>query len=130
MWYKFAKSETGETAVKTQPDISGDMIKFLLDQGRDLDEFYIDSKTKQSEIWESLTEDVRYPENEPLPIYQTLEDQLEERHSEEDTVNMLQVEKGKGGMRLKNGEGIYQYNSGKGMPSIFYDNLPFNETWV
>jgi hypothetical protein len=43
---------------------------------------------------------------------------------------MLQVEKGKGGMSMKNGEGTIQYNSGKGDPSVFYDNLPSNKTLV
>jgi hypothetical protein len=129
MWYRIAKEGVASGAIKTKPDISQDMIKFLLDQGRSIDEFYINSKLDQSEIWDSLNNGARYPTKEPLPIYQTLEDQLEDRHYEEDTVNMLQVEKGKGGMYMKNGEGFTQYNSGK-TPTVFYDNLPFNKTLV
>ena len=100
MWYRIAKEGVASGAIKTKPDISQDMIKFLLDQGRSIDEFYINSKLDQSEIWDSLNNGARYPTEEPLPIYQTLEDQLEDRHYEEDTVNMLQVEKGKTSLNL------------------------------
>lgn len=130
MWYRIAKDSIGGGAIKTKPDITQDMVKFLLDQGRNLDEFYINSKVEQSEAWDTLNNGASYPADEQLPIYQTLEDQLEDRHYEEDSINMLQVEKGKGGMRLKDGNGLVQYNSGKGMPSVFVDNLPFNKTLV
>lgn len=130
MWYKLAKSGAESVPTKKEPDVTEDMLEFLLDQGKGLDNFYINSKIQQSDLFKSLTTGEEYPENEPLPIYQTLEDQLEERHSKGVPVNEQSFEKGKGGMRFKNGEGIFQYNSGKGMPSVFYDDLPFNKTLV
>lgn len=122
--------DSGGGAVKNKPDVTVDMANFLLDQGKALDLFYVDSKKKQGDMWRSVNTGEKYQEEEQDPRLQTLEDQLEERHYEEDSTNMLQSEKGNGGMYMKNGEGTYQYNSGKGMPSIFYDNLPANQTWV
>jgi hypothetical protein len=67
------------------------------------------------------------------PTETTVENQLEElRHDTIDNVpnNMLQAEKGRGGMTLLNGNGFPQYSSGKGDPSVFMDNLPSTVTLV
>lgn len=66
------------------------------------------------------------------PNETTLEEQLEAtRHDTVDNEpnNMLQAEKGRGGMFLLNGSGAAQYASGKG-GRLFYDNLPSNQTLV
>ena len=89
-------------------------------------------KTNQSQLWEKVVQNVPQSDIDSNdPRFQTLQSQLENgRHYEEDSTNMLQVEKGKGGMSMKNGEGVTQYNSGKGDPSVFYDNLPSNKSLV
>jgi hypothetical protein len=69
----------------------------------------------------------------PNPTFITIEEQLEStRHDTVDNVpnNMLQAEKGRGGMFLFNGNGAPQYASGKGDPSLFMDNLPSTMTLV
>jgi hypothetical protein len=61
-----------------------------------------------------------------------MEEQLEAtRHQgvDREPNNMLQAEKGSGGMSMLNGEGVPQYASGKGA-RMFYDNLPSNQTLV
>jgi hypothetical protein len=66
------------------------------------------------------------------PAFTSMEEQLEAtRHDTVDREpnNMLQAEKGKGGMTMLNGNGVPQYASGKGAP-MFYDNLPSNRTLV
>ena len=133
MWYRIAKDGIGGGVIKSQkPEMSGEMIKFLLDQGRSLDDFYVNFKTNQSQLWEKVVQNVPQSDIDSNdPRFQTLKSQLENgRHYEEDSTNMLQVEKGKGGMSMKNGEGVTQYNSGKGDPSVFYDNLPSNKSLV
>ena len=67
------------------------------------------------------------------PTMTTMEEQLEAtRHNTVDNEpnNMLQAEKGRGGMHLLNGNGAPQYATGKGDPSFFMDNLPSNITLV
>ncbi len=67
------------------------------------------------------------------PTITTMEEQLEAtRFNTVDNVpnNMLQAEKGKGGYEFLNGNGVPQYASGKGDPSVFMDNLPSTVTLV
>lgn len=65
------------------------------------------------------------------PEFTPLESQLESaRHNTvNEPNNMLQAEKGRGGMFLLNGNGFPQYSSGKGDP-IFMDNLPSSKRLV
>ena len=80
----------------------------------------------------SATEARRHSPYHTNPAFTSIEEQLEatRHHSvESETNNMLQAEKGKGGMTMLNGEGVPQYASGKGA-RMFYDNLPSNQTLV
>ena len=78
------------------------------------------------------TEARRHSPYHTNPAFTSMEEQLEAtRHDTVDREpnNMLQAEKGNGGMTLLNGRGATQYASGKGAP-MFYDNLPSNQTLV
>ena len=78
------------------------------------------------------TEARRHSPYHTNPGFTSMEEQLEAtRHDTVDREpnNMLQAEKGNGGMTLLNGRGAVQYASGKGAP-MFYDNLPSNQTLV
>lgn len=78
------------------------------------------------------TEARRHSPYHSNPSFTSLEEQLEAtRHNTVDSEpnNMLQAEKGNGGMTMLNGSGVAQYASGKGA-RMFYDNLPSNQTLV
>ena len=78
------------------------------------------------------TEARRHSPYHTNPAFTSMEEQLEAtRHDTVDREpnNMLQAEKGNGGMTMLNGRGIPQYASGKGA-RMFYDNLPSNQTLV
>jgi hypothetical protein len=81
------------------------------------------------------TEDLKIPafllegeENIKSPLFSNLESQLEEIRTGEDPLG-ISVEKGQGGMYMKNGEGTYQYSSGKGAP-MFQDNFPSSKQLI
>ena len=78
------------------------------------------------------TEARRHSPYHSNPAFTSMEEQLEAtRHETVDREpnNMLQAEKGSGGMTMLNGNGVPQYASGKGA-RMFYDNLPSNQTLV
>ena len=78
------------------------------------------------------TEARRHSPYHTNPTFTSIEEQLEAtRHQSVDREpnNMLQAEKGNGGMSMLNGQGVPQYASGKGA-RMFYDNLPSNQTLV
>jgi hypothetical protein len=78
------------------------------------------------------TEARRHSPYHSNPAFTSMEEQLEAtRHDTVDREpnNMLQAEKGNGGMAMFNGKGVPQYASGKGA-RMFYDNLPSNQTLV
>lgn len=133
MWYRTAKDGFGGGVTRSpKPELTDEMVKFLLEQGRSIDDFYVNTKENQAQMWQMVNNVNPQPEAETNdPRFQTIQEQLSNgRHYEEDSINMLQREKGNGGMRMKNGEGFTQYSSGKGDPSIFVDNLPSNKTLV
>lgn len=131
-----------------------ELVKILKDLNISDEEFCAMPEEAQKSIWDILvtkndtnlynsvndsdtpgfdaTEARRHSPHHTNPTETTLEEQLEAtRH---DTVNntpnnMLQREKGNGGMFLLNGAGAAQYASGKG-GRLFYDNLPSNITLV
>ena len=78
------------------------------------------------------TEARRHSPYHTNPAFTSMEEQLEAtRHQgvDREPNNMLQAEKGSGGMTMLNGNGVPQYASGKGA-RMFYDNLPSNQTLV
>lgn len=81
-------------------------------------------------IIKSQTEDLKIPanlleeeENKDAPLFSNIESQLDLIRSNDNPVGINDKEKGQGGMYMKNGEGVYQYSSGKGAP-MFQDNFP------
>lgn len=68
-------------------------------------------------------------ENIDAPLFSNIESQLDLIRSDDDPVGVPDVEKGKGGMYMKNGEGVYQYSSGKGAP-MFQDNFPSDKQLI
>jgi hypothetical protein len=109
MWYKIAFENN--TQIKSNSS--------LIEQA---EKFYPEIQNNSKEL------NIR-----PNPTFITIEEQLEStRHDTVDNVpnNMLQAEKGRGGMFLFNGNGAPQYASGKGDPSLFMDNLPSTMTLV
>jgi hypothetical protein len=68
-------------------------------------------------------------ENIKSPLFSNIESQLNEIRSDEDPIGTPDIEKGQGGMYMKNGEGVSAYASGKGAP-MFQDNFPSDKQLI
>ena len=135
-------------------ELRPELVKILKDLGISVDQYCKLPDASKKYIWDILvnkddtnlynsvndsdtpgfdaTEARRHSPYHPNPTETTLEEQLNAtRHNTVDNEpnNMLQAEKGRGGMFLFNGAGAAQYASGKGA-RLFYDNLPSNQTLV
>lgn len=86
----------------------------------------IKSQNNDLKIPEYLLEE---EENIDTPLFSNIETQLDQIRSDENPVGMIDIEKGQGGMYMKNGEGVTQYSSGKGAP-MFQDNFPSNKQLI
>lgn len=75
------------------------------------------------------TQNMEEKEEVISPLFSNLESQLNKIRSDEDPAGMPDVEKGQGGMYMKNGEGTTQYASGKGAP-MFQDNFPSDKQLI
>jgi len=87
-------------------------------------------------IIKSQTQDLKIPanlmeeeENKDAPLFSNIESQLDLIRSDENPLGLSDKEKGQGGMYMKNGEGVYQYSSGKGAP-MFQDNFPSDKQLI
>ena len=63
------------------------------------------------------------------PLFSNLESQLNKIRSDDNPAGMTDIEKGQGGMYMKNGEGVSAYASGKGAP-MFQDNFPSDKQLI
>lgn len=87
-------------------------------------------------IIKSQTQDLKIPanlmeeeENKDAPLFSNIESQLDLIRSDENPLGLSDKEKSQGGMYMKNGEGVYQYSSGKGAP-MFQDNFPSDKQLI
>lgn len=148
--------DANEVPQETLPvELRPELVKILKDLGISVDQYCNLPEQSKKYIWDVLvykddtnlynsvndsdspgleaSEARRHSPFHTNPAFTTIEEQLEAtRHNTVDNVpnNMLQAEKGRGGMHLLNGSGAVQYATGKGDPSIFMDNLPSNITLV
>lgn len=148
--------DANEVPQETLPvELRPELVKILKDLGISVDQYCNLPDQSKKYIWDVLvykddtnlynsvndsdspgleaSEARRHSPFHTNPAFTTLEEQLEAtRHNTVDNVpnNMLQAEKGRGGMHLLNGAGAVQYATGKGDPSFFMDNLPSNITLV
>lgn len=75
------------------------------------------------------TQNKEVKEEDISPLFSNIESQLNKIRSDDNPAGMTDVEKGQGGMYMKNGEGVSAYASEKGAP-MFQDNFPSDKQLI
>jgi len=154
MWYRSAFIGGGAVSPQQQAikDMTNQMSDFVLEQGRELDEYYAEAKTDQADLWTHLvkrdhavgydgmdemageiegpvtqaTEARRHHPGYTNPEETTLENQLEPGRHQSNNKNMQKQEATNGFMLTR---GIDAYNSGKGA-LMYKSNMPSSVTLI
>ena len=154
MWYRSAYIGGGAVSKDKQSndDFKNQISDFVLEQGRELDEYYAEAKTDQADLWTQLverdhavgyddldeeagvieghvtqaTEARRHSPDHANPEFTTIEEQLEPGRHQSNNTNMQEQEATNGFMLTR---GIDAYNSGKGA-LMHKSNMPSSVTLI
>jgi hypothetical protein len=135
MWYRSAFIGGGAVSPQQQAikDMTNQMSDFVLEQGRELDEYYAEAKTDQADLWTHLVErdhavgfDGMDHPGYTNPEETTIENQLEPGRHQSNNTNMQEQEATNGFMLTR---GIDAYNSGKGA-LMYKSNMPSSVTLI